>query len=339
MKRTTITDVALRAGVSKSTVSHVINETRFVGADTRQRVLVAISELDYRPSGIARSLVSQRTKTAGLLISDLGNPFYHEVILGVEEVALANDYSIFLCNTSYDLERGMKLIQSLIDKSVDGVMFMSSSITFEMVQEVAKNQIQAVVLDWGVRDIEDLAAILTINFDHGMQQAIGHLTGLGHRDIAHVSGPLSLWTARVRREAFWKALKQNDLDPDRSLIIEGNLRIEGGYQAYEELGKANPRPTALVAANDLTALGVLWAARKDGLRLPDDLSVIGLDDIALASKVTPPLTTIALPRYEIGKIAMQTLLDMIRNPAGPHCQQEVATRLVIRNSTGRVAKA
>ncbi|MBN1536770.1 MAG: LacI family DNA-binding transcriptional regulator, partial [Anaerolineales bacterium] len=149
MKRVTITDVAKLAGVSKSTVSHVLNQTRFVEEITRQKVQAAIESLGYRPSNIARSLVSKRTKTAGLLISDVGNPFYHEVIRGVEEIALTHGYSVFLCNTKYDLNLGMKFIQSLIEKSVDGIMFMSSSMSIEMIEEVIQNQIQAVVMDWG----------------------------------------------------------------------------------------------------------------------------------------------------------------------------------------------
>ena len=338
MKRVTISDVAQKAGVSKSTVSHVINKTRFVELNTQQKVLLAIDELNYRPSGIARSLVSQRTRTAGLLISDVGNPFYHEVIMGVEEVALANGYSVFLCNTSYDLERGMKLIHSLIDRSVDGVMFMSSRMSLEMVEEVAKNQIQAVVLDWEKSQVDKLAATITINFKTGIRHAVAHLVSLGHEDIAYVSGPLNLWTARTRRDAFLEALQECNLDRNRAHIIEGNLRIEGGHKAFGNLMQIYPRPTAVVTANDLTALGVLWAARKEGLLIPQELSVIGLDDIDLASKVTPPLTTIALPRFEIGKRAMQLLLDLIDHPATAIRQQEVGTWLVVRESTTQPAK-
>lgn len=229
MKRVTINDVAKSSGVSKSTVSHVINQTRFVKENTKQKVRNSIEELGYRPSSIARSMVSKRTKTIGLLISDVGNPYYPDVILGVEEVALSNDYSIFLCNTSYDLDREMKYIHSLIDKSVDGVLFMSSSMSLEMVQEVAKNQIQAVVLDWGIPQVEQLASTITINFSIGIHQAIRYLVELGHTQIVHVSGPLNLWTAQVRRDEFFNSLRENGLDPSQAQVIEGNLRIEGGF--------------------------------------------------------------------------------------------------------------
>ncbi len=207
MKRVTISDVALRSGVSKSTVSHVINQTRFVEEPTKQKVLDAIQDLNYRPSSIARSLVYQRTDTAGLLISDVGNPFYHEVILGVEEVALSNGYSIFLCNTGYDLDRGMRFIHSLMDRLVDGILFMSSNMNIEMIQEVHKNMIEAVVLDWGGTNVSKLASTITIDFTTGICEAVQHLVSLGHKRIAYAGGPADLWTAKMRKQAFLDAIR------------------------------------------------------------------------------------------------------------------------------------
>jgi LacI family transcriptional regulator len=333
MKRVTMKDVALRSGVSKSTVSHVINQTRFVEEFTKQKVLQAIRDLNYRPSSIARSLVSQRTGTAGLLISDVGNPFYHEVIWGVEEVALANGYSIFLCNTGYDLDRGMKYIHSLVDRLVDGVMFMSSSMNIEMVHEVYANAIQCVVLDWGGNNLSEMAVTMTIDFSTGIFEAVQHLVELGHRRIAFAGGPDTLWTAKVRRQAFLDAITSCQPGVEGICLSAGNLRIEGGYQAFDELSCISPRPTAVISYNDLTALGIMWAARNAGYILPRDLSIIGLDDIDLASRVTPTLTTIALPRYEIGRSAMQNLLKQIREPSHPKYNQTLATRLIVREST------
>ena len=337
MNRVTIKDVANRAGVSKSTVSHVLNKTRAVEEATRQKVLSAVEELGYRPSQVARSLISKRTKTAGLLISDVSNPFYPDVILGVEEIAFANDYSIFLCNTNYDLERGLKLVQSLVDKSVDGILFMSSSMSLQMVQEAVENRIHAVVLDWEENNLEELASTITINFESGIQQAVRHLIELGHQRIAHISGPLNLWTAQVRKNAFLKALEQNGVCASQAIIIEGDLRIEGGRKAFEQLYQLNPRPSAVLAANDLMALGVLWAARNAGLDLPRDLAVVGLDEIDLASKVSPSLSTVALPRREIGKMAMRLLLEMIgEGKEATKSRLTVDTTFVLRQSTQRV---
>jgi len=333
MKRVTISDVAFRSGVSKSTVSHVINETRFVEELTRKKVLEAIQDLNYRPSSIARSLVSQRTSTAGLLISDVGNPFYHEVILGVEEVALSNGYSIFLCNTGYDLDRGMRFIHSLMDRLVDGILFMSSNMNMEMLQEVHKNMVEAVVLDWGSDNVSKLAATITIDFTAGICEAVNHLISLGHKQIAYAGGPADLWTAKMRKQAFLDAMRTCQPTVKGILLDEGNLRIDGGNRAFDALSRLNPRPTAVIAANDLTALGIMWSARNAGYTLPDDLSVIGLDDIDLASRVSPTLTTISLPRYEIGRLAMQELLSLIREPSQSKINRRVATSLVVREST------
>jgi DNA-binding LacI/PurR family transcriptional regulator len=333
MKRVTITDVAIKAGVSKSTVSHVINQTRFVEEDTKQRVLQTIQELKYRPSSIARSLVSQQTRTAGLIISDVGNPFYHDVIRGVEEVAQANGYLLFLYNTSYNLELGMRFIHSMVDRFVDGVMFMSSNMNIEMLQEVYQSSIESVVLDWGSTDISKMASTITIDFTIGIHEAVQHLASLGHKSIAFAGGPKNMWTHAIRKQAFLDAVNNVDSTIRPIILPEGDLRIEGGYRSFEALTKLPQRTFAVIAANDLTALGILWAARNAKYDLPNDLSVIGLDDIDLASRVTPTLTTIALPRYEIGKLAMEELLALIRNSSQPKTNQVVTTKLIVRNST------
>jgi LacI family transcriptional regulator len=306
--------------------------------ETRERVLRVIAELGYRPSSVARSLISKRTHTAGLLISDVGNPFYSEVIHGVEDVAHTQGYDIFLCNTSYDLARGTKSIQSLIDKRVDGVLFMSSSMSAEWVHELAERQVPSVVLDWEIAGVEQVAGTITLDFEMGIRAAVAHLLELGHRRLAHVSGPADLWTANVRRDAFFDALCAKNVDPAQVRVIEGNLRITGGRQALAALLSEPCPPTAIFAANDLMALGVVWEARSRGLRVPEDLSVVGLDDIELAAQITPPLTTVALPRYEIGNLAMQMLLELLQSSGEPDAtiprpHQQVATRLLIRHST------
>lgn len=336
MKRVTMRDVAKRAGVSKSTVSHVINETRFVSYETKQRVLQAIEELDYRPSKVARSLTSRRTHTVGLLISDVGNPFYHQVILGVEDVALKHDYSVFLFNASYDLERSMKYVVSMIDRQVDGALFMSSRLTKDLIAALVKHQIPAVVLDWVDVQMEGIGT-LTFEFEHGIRQAVEHLLELGHTCLAHVSGPLDLWTSRARRDIFLQVLAEHGISPEQVTVVEANLDIDGGRRALRRLMHAKPVPTAIFAANDLTALGIVWEARQLGLRVPDDLSVIGLDNIELAAQITPGLTTVALPRYEIGARAMHMLLHLIEQPDGatPDTWHDViSTHLVTRASTG-----
>ena len=337
-KRPTIADVARVAGVSKSTVSRVLNDrTQYMREGTRQRVLQAMDELGYRPSAVARSLVSKRTHTVGLLISDVGNPFYPEVIHGVEDVALAAGYDVFLCNTSYDLERGMAFVRSLADKQVDGTMLMSSSMSDELVLELACHRIPVVVLDWQLGVVDGIVGTIAVDFQTGIRAAADHLVDLGHRRLAHMSGPVALRTARTRRDVFLNALADRGVDPASVAVVEGNFRIDGGRQALSKLISLPERPTAVFAGNDLMALGIIWEARKRGLDVPQDLSVVGLDDILLAQQNVPSLTTVALPRYEIGSMAMHMLLDLIpvshESRSTPICRDVVSTHLKVRQST------
>lgn len=340
MKRVTMDDVAGRAGVSKSTVSHVINDTRFVADETRRRVLQAIAEMGYRPSTVARGLASRRTYTVGLLISDVGNPFYHQVIFGVEDVALQNDYSVFLFNASYDLARSARYIRSMIDRQVDGVIFMSSRLSPELLDELAGHQVPVLILDWEEIHMQGVATI-ELDFEDGIREAVDHLLELGHRRFAHVSGPLELWTARTRQDLFLQVLRERGINPADVALVEGNLRIEGGRAALEPILTSPRRPTAVFAANDLIALGLVWEARRRGIQVPGDLSVLGLDDIELAAQISPTLTTIQLPRYEIGSTAMHMMLSLIGEASGavePRSPQHhvISSRLVIRQSTGPV---
>jgi LacI family transcriptional regulator len=337
MPRAKIADVARVAKVSKSTVSRVLSgNTDYMRDETRERVLSAIAALNYRPSGVARSLVLKRTHTVGLLISDVGNPFYSEVIHGAEDVAIAHGYGLFLCNTNYDLQRGWVYIQSLADKQVDGVLILSSSMSDEWLLELARHQIPAVVVDWNVRQaVASALHVITQDFETGIQEAADHLVGLGHRRLAHVSGPLDLETSRIRRDAFLKALAVNGIDSAQVQVVEGNLRTDGGRRALAQLLELPTRPTAVFAANDLTAIGIIWAVRDCGLRVPEDLSVVGLDNIQLATEITPALTTVALQRYELGSMCMQMLLDLrsSKHSCPETSHSEMVSHLVVRQST------
>jgi len=336
VSRSTIADVAQLAGVSKSTVSRVLSgNAEYMRDETRRRVEQAIAELDYRPSSVARSLVSKRTFTAGILVSDIANPFYPEVINGVEDVALGQNYNIFLCGTNYDLDRGMTFVRLLIDRQVDGVLIMSSTMSDEWVRELARHNVPVVVLDWEPHDITGTVGAIGVDFEPGIRAAIDHLVSLGHTRIAHISGPPHLRTSHLRQEAFLRATAAHNLNPQAVTIIEGDLRIDGGKRALTHLLRLPERPTAVFAANDLMAMGLVRAARTNGLRVPNDLSVIGLDNIWLIEDMEPPLTTVALPRYEIGQLAMKMLLTLLNEPhvAQPIYRQQVATHFVIRQST------
>lgn len=338
MARSTIAEVARKAGVSKATVSRVLSGNYiYLRPETRQRVETAIEELSYRPSSIARSLTSKRTQTAGVMIADIGNPFYPDVLRGIEDAALKVGYNVFLCNTNYDLSRGMDYVHSLIDKRVDGVLIMTSAFSDGWLQELDANHVPVVILDWEVQTRGGNISTIGVDFRRGIQAAVEHLTSLGHRRFAHISGPLHLPTSGYRSEAFQQALGAFDIPSSQVAVVEGNLRIDGGRRALLALQSLPTRPTAVFAANDLTAIGLLQEARAQGISIPGELSVVGLDDIWLAAQAEPPLTTVALPRYEIGALAMRMLLDLLNQP-GDHYIEGVYTRvrtsLVVRQSTG-----
>ncbi len=337
MARATIDDVAKYAGVSKATVSHVINETRFVRDETRSLVLQAKEALDYRPSQIARSLSVQHTSTVGLLITDVGNPFYHPIILGVENIALAHDYSVFLFNASYDTQRSIKYIRSMVQRRVDGIILMSSRMSMEIVQESTREKVPTIVLDWNEAEYAD-ASTVNFDFETGIRQAVAHLIKLGHRRFAHIAGNLNLWTAQIRRDLFLKSLAEYGIDPDGVAVIEGDFTIEGGRRALHQLMKRPQRPTAIFTVNDLTAIGTVFEAGQLGLSVPRDFSVIGVDDIALASQISPALTTISLSGYVIGDLCMSLLLDMIQGTNTTDGQavslhETIGTELIVRAST------
>ena len=340
MSRSTIADVAREAGVSKATVSRVLSgRAEYMRDATRQRVEQAIERLNYRPSSVARSLTSKRTHTAGILISDVGNPFYPEVIHGVEDCAFKDGYDVFLCNTNYDEKRGMAFVRSLIDKRVDGVLIMSSSMSDDWLAELARNNVPAVVLDWEVQNAKGNLSLLRVDYQKGVAQAVDHLVELGHRQFVHVSGPVKLPTTHWRQEAFLRALEKHGIPAADVMIIEGNLRIEGGREAMQVIAEKGGEKTAVFSANDLMAMGILAEARALGINIPTDMSVIGLDDIWLSTQTDPPLTTVALPRYEIGQTAMQLLFELLNNPREKEAEPlyaHVETGLTIRESTGPV---
>jgi LacI family transcriptional regulator len=339
MSRPTIADVARLAGVSKSTVSRVLNENmHYMRPQTREKVSRAINDLGYNPSSVARSLISKRTHTVGLLVSDVSNPFYSDVIHGVEDVAIARGYDVFLCNTNYDVERGKAYARSLITKQVDGVLIMTSNVSDDWMLDLLRCEVPIVILDWDTRSLPDssMRSIL-IDFETGIQTAVDHLLALGHTRLAHVSGPLQYPTSRQRRDAFLKTLAARGIDPKTVAIIEGNLRIDGGGKALEQILRLPVRPSAVFTANDLMALGMIWSAAEYDLKIPDDLSVVGFDDISLAREIHPPLTTVSLPRYEIGQMAMNMLLEVHNDPhilhvlADRHCI--VQSGFAIRKTT------
>lgn len=338
MARPTIEDVARVAQVSKSTVSRVLNDSpEYMREETRAHVLTAIQELGYRPSRVARSLTLKRTQTIGLLISDVSNPFYADVILGVESVTLAHDFDSFLCNTMYDPQRGIRFAHSLIDMQVDGVLVMTTSLPDEFVSELVRHQIPVVTLDWTPPLVDGKVGVVISDFETGIHAAVAHLVALGHQHFAHIGGPPHIRTSRRKREAFVQALQVHGFDPATVIVIDGNMSFDSGKTALPQLLALPTLPTAIFAADDLTAIGLIGEARKAGLQVPRDLSVVGFSNVPLAAQVIPALTTIALPRYETGSLMMSMLLELLQNPTNGQAEtahvRHVETQLCVREST------
>jgi LacI family transcriptional regulator len=323
-----IKDVAARAGVSIATVSHVLNGTRATRPDTRDRVLAAIEELGYSQNQAARNLARGRSSLLGLIISDIRNPFFPEVTSGFQDQAIAHSMDALVLNTNYDPQRTLNAVRRLVGLQVRGVAILTSQIDPAAAELLPRAGVASVFLDLG--HVDRNISNIVVDYAHGISEALMHLVKLGHTRIAYIGGPLQLPSAQVRRKAFMDRAVQMGIQPAGAL--DADFTVRGGYLACEELLK-NSAPTAIVTGNDLTAIGVLHRAYHGGLKVPDDLSVVGFDDIAFSEYTQPPLTTVAVPRAEIGRVAFQALWETINDPEHAGREFRVETRLVVREST------
>ena len=326
-----IRDVARAAGVSTATVSHVVNNTRFVSEEVRARVLAAVERCGYYPNAHARSLASGRSHTLGLVISDIANPFFPELVKSIEDAAFEHGYDVVLSNTNYDPERTSRYVRRLIGRKVAGVALMTSELDPALIAEMARREVSVVFLDLG-RPGPHMSNIC-VDYEAGIEEAIRHLVELGHRRIAFVGGPEHLRSAAKRLEAFRGAVTRL-LPGEPPRIFRGDLKLDGGREAARAMLAASGLPTAVVTANDLTALGLMGELRAAGLEIPRDVSVVGFDDIAFASLVEPRLTTVCLPREELGRNAVEALLATISHPEQRGVEIKIPTYLVTRGSTG-----
>jgi LacI family transcriptional regulator len=327
----TIRDVATRAGVSPTTVSHVINATRPVSADLRSRVEAAMAELGFQPNALARSLRRKRTHTLGLIVPDSANPFFAEVGRGIEDTSFASGFSVILCNSDGNPTRELLYMDLLIQKQVDGVLLVPTGKQAELAATLRTRNIPVVVID---RDVPD-APIDRAHIDNiaGADLATRHLLDLGHRRIGYIGGPPHLSPVPDRSAGYRQALHEAGIPIDEQLVVDGNFRDVGGYTGAQALlALANP-PTAIFAGNDLMAIGALAAAREAGIDVPHNLSIMGFDDIHLAGYINPPLTTIAQPKYELGVIAAQLLFARLAQPDLPPQRRLLQAQLVVRQST------
>lgn len=325
-------DVAKRARVSVTTISHVLNNTRKVSGDTRERVLAAVEELGYQHNLLAKSLKTQRTFTIGLIISDIQNPFFTSVVRGVEDVGLSRGYHLFLCNTDEDLGREDKYVTELLKKRTDGLIVTPADLRDDLARRLRCGSVPFVFIDREVEGIE--ADAVRVDNHLGMQLVAEHLVGLGHERIGLISGPLEKASGYERYGGLRAALRELGADMDESLIRFGDFRVGSGHQGATELLRLPEPPTALVAANNQMTLGMLLAIRELGISVPEEVSVVGFDDMEWAPLVSPPLTTVAQPAYEMGVKAMRLLLERIdEGPDGIPKRVLLEPRLVVRRST------
>jgi len=328
-----IQEVARRAGVSTATVSRTLNNPSMVDPKTAKRVRKVVEELRYYPNSQARSLVSGRSRILGLIVSDITNPFFPELVKGFEDVAIHNGYEILVSSTNYDSARMALCVRRMLERKVEGVAIMTSEMDKHLIDQLAHRNVPMVFLD--VAPTGNRIGNLVVDYAMGVNEAVEHLLSLGHRRIGFISGPSTLKSARIRRSAFLRALSRCGIDEDKCLVESGDHTIYGGLDAMARMLQSCPLPTAVLTSNDLTAIGTMRAVRRAGLSVPRDISIVGFDDIQLAEFTEPPLTTVRLPRRELAEHAFHILED----GAARQTKVKVETHLVIRESTSPACAA
>lgn len=324
-------DVARMAGVSTSTVSHVINNDRFVSEAIREKVEAAVKSLNYAPSALARSLKLNQTRTIGMLITASTNPFYSELVRGVERSCFERGYSLVLCNTEGDEQRMNRNLETLMQKRVDGLLLLCTE-THQPSPEIMQRypSVPTVMMDWAPFD--GTSDLIQDNSLLGGDMATQHLIDKGHTRIACITGPLDKTPARLRQEGFLVAMARAGLPVPEGYQITGDFEFSGGYEAMQALLAQKERPQAVFIGNDAMAVGAYKALYQAGLRIPDDIAVVGYDDIELAQYMTPPLTTIHQPKDELGELAIDVLIHRIAQPALQQQRLQLTPVLMERGS-------
>jgi len=333
VKAPDIRTVAALARVSIATVSRTVNGSSAVSDQLKKRVWQAIRQLNYFPNTHARTLVSGRSRLLGIIVENITNPFFPELIQSFEEIAVANGYEILVSSSNSDPAQLTRCVRRMLERKVDGVAVLTFGEEEPVLDQLTHNNVPMVLAEFHL-DNPKTATIL-LDYTTGINAAISHLKTLGHSKIAFLAGPRMLHSALTRANDFRAAMEASDLPMQKKWIVECDHTLKGGVAGFGKLQAQTTRPTAILCSNDMTAIGVLRAAYMKNLRVPQDLSVIGLDDIAFAEYTLPPLTTISLPRAELARAAFEALRQQAEDPANPELQREflVSTSLVVRGST------
>jgi DNA-binding LacI/PurR family transcriptional regulator len=324
-------EIARRAKVSTATVSRAINHVPTVNPQLAKRVWKVVDELGYFPNTQARALVSGRSRIFGLIVSDITNPFFPEIVQTFEHLAVENNYEILLTSTINDPKRMEQSVRRMIERRVDGVAILTFGMEESLLGHLRFRKVPLVFVDVG----PDAPGIVNIriNYLDGIRQAVQHLAALRHTRIAFVAGPARLKSAQARVDAFKTSMAEIGLPSD--LIAIGDHTMEGGMRALVELLDLPDRPTALLCSNDMTAIGVMREAYDHGIKIPTDMSVVGFDDIRLAQFMIPPLTTVQMSQKELAQIAFRALLNEVgrESPSTQKSEYELNTNLILRRST------
>jgi LacI family transcriptional regulator len=325
-------DVAERASVSVTTVSHVLNKTRYVDRKLVRRVEDAFRSLGYQPNALARGLRRQETRMLGMVVPDNRNLYFAELARSVEDACFERGYNVILCNSDEDPAKENAYLSLLAEKRVDGIVFVASGTDRSGVQALLQHKIPVVALD---RELKGMTCgSIIVDNRAGGRQATWHLIGGNHRRIGCISGPKNLASAKERLQGYRDALAEARLPVEPALIQMGNFHIEGGYTAVQALLDLPNRVTAIFAANDLMAIGALRGIAARGLRVPEDVAVVGFDDIALAMYTEPPLTTVKQPIREIGKLATELIMARVNGERKEPQSRRLKTSLIVRESCG-----
>jgi DNA-binding LacI/PurR family transcriptional regulator len=329
-RRPTIRDVAERADVSVATVSYVVNRTRSVAEGTRSRVQAAISELGYEPNSAARGLKSHRVATIGLVVPDLLNQFFATLVAGLESAAAERDVLVVLCSTEGSQEREAHYARLLRGRRMDGVVYLTGTGRPPASLVKLASDEPVVFVDERLPGVE--VPFVGVANRSGARDVMRAVLAAGHERIGIIGGPPALWTAEQRLAGYREALAAAGIDPDTVPLVAGDYREPSGHTAAAELLDRAEPPTAIVAANDLMAIGALTCARERGLHVPRDLSIAGFDDIPLARLLQPALTTVRQPAWELGREAAELLFARIDDPSGAPGRTELPAELVQRDS-------
>ncbi len=330
-KRTTLADIALQANVSLMTVSRVINHKPGVAQETRDHILRLIAEMEYQPNAIARSLATNRTKTIGLVVPDITNPFFAQIARGVEDTAYEHEYTLFLINTNEELNRESSALDSLWQKDIDGIILCSSRLPDSTLISQIQRFPAIVFLNREVAEPQPNLVSINVNDQRGVQRAIQYFLEQGRNQIAFIGGPTTSFSSQRRLNGYRAALKGAQIPVNEKLIKTNQPNTEGGYAAAAALLSAQTRIDAIFAFNDLMALGAIQACQEAGYKVPEDIAIIGVDDIPLASIFRPRLTTLHVNLQQMGRLATRTLLDIIGNESLPASYQ-IEFELILRES-------